>query len=122
MIVARTLLRWLALVSFSVFGLVLLNGAVFRAWIAGGPPNDNHEGWIFSAGNYLAWSLASVLLGIGLFLLLRPGRILARIAVVLLCVSALLAAFPLAREFMATDSCLDSGGEWSQVELRCLHG
>ena len=44
MTVARKILSWTALVAGTVFGLLLLNGAVFRAWVAGGPPNDNPAG------------------------------------------------------------------------------
>jgi hypothetical protein len=122
MIVARTFLRWSALIASTAMGLVLLNSAIFRAWVAGGPPNDNPEGWLFSAGNVLVWSLASLLFGIGFFVLLRPRQTISKVAATLIGISLLLAVFPVAREFVAQDACLDSGGQWSKSELRCVHG
>ena len=121
MTVARKILRWTALVAGTVFGLLLLNGAVFRAWVAGGPPDDNPAGWVFSAWNYVSWSAAAFLAGLGLFLLLRLPRP-AKLATACLALAALLAIAPWFREFIATDICLDSGGHWSSQELRCYHG
>jgi len=119
--VARELIRWTALLAGIAFGLLLLNGAIFRAWVAGGPPNDNPVGWVFSAWNYVAWSASALLAGIGFFLLLRLSRT-PKLAVFCLVISALLASVPWLREFVATDICLDSGGRWSSQELRCYHG
>ena len=57
MTVARTLTRWILLLAGFAAALALLNGAVFRAWIDGDPPNGNPAGWLFSAWNYVAWSV-----------------------------------------------------------------
>jgi hypothetical protein len=121
MTVARKILRWAVLLAGVSFGLVLLNGAIFRAWVAGGPPNDNPTGWMFSAWNYVCWSAAAFTAGLGLFLLLRLPRP-TKIALACLAVAALLASVPWLREFIATDICLDSGGRWASQELRCYHG
>jgi len=114
---SRKLLRWLFLIAGIAWGLLQLNGAVFAAWVAGGPPTQNPEGWLFVAGNRLAWSGASFLAGIGLFVLLRRGRPASPYAVAALVAAVLLTAYPYIREFIASDACLDSGGRWS--DLRC---
>jgi hypothetical protein len=98
--------------------LLFLNSAVYRAWLASGPPTDNPEGWLFSAWSSLAWAAAAALGGVGIFLLLRKEKH-TRAATILLALSALLLAFPWARGFIAMDSCLDAGGSWSKPELRC---
>ena len=121
MTTTRTLIRWTTLLAGISFGLLLLNSAIFRAWVAGGPPNDNPTGWVFSAWNYTAWSGAAFLAGLGSFLLLRLPRP-TRLGVACMAVAAVLAAVPWFREFVATDICLDSGGRWSGPELRCIHG
>ena len=74
---------------------------------------------MFVAGNRLAWAVASLLAGLGIFFLFSPNRWTRRLALATLFVAVLLTAFPFAREFMASDACLDSGGKWS--ELRCAH-
>ena len=115
----RNLLRWCLLILGVIWGCLQLNGAVTAAWLAGGPPTPNPEGWLFVAGNRLAWSIASFLAGFSLFFLLRSGRLANRYAVVALVIAVLLTAFPYIREFIASDACLDSGGQWS--DLRCVH-
>ncbi|TNY25236.1 hypothetical protein [Fulvimonas soli] len=115
----RKMLRWILLIAGIVWGLLQLNGAVFAAWVAGGPPSPNPDGWLFVAGSRLAWAAASFLAGAGLFVLLRRDRPANRYAVVALAAAVLLTAFPYIREFIASDACLDSGGRWS--DLRCVH-
>src|SRR5690606_16820206 len=109
MTIFRKATRWVVLLAGIAFALLLLNGAVFRAWVAGSPPNDNPAGWMFSAWNYLFWSAAAFLAGLGLFFLLRLPRP-TRLAVSCLAIATLLGAVPWLREFVATDICLDSGG------------
>ena len=121
MATARKLIRWGALLACIAAGLLLLNGAVFRGWVATGPPNDNPAGWVFSAWNYVAWSGSAFLAGVGLFLLLRLPRP-TKLAVACLVVAGFLSALPWFREFIASDICLDSGGRWSTQELRCIDG
>jgi hypothetical protein len=118
---ARNVIRWVALLACIAASLLLLNGAIFRGWIATGPPNDNPTGWLFSAWNYMAWSGAAFLAGVGLFLLLRRPHPI-KFVVACLVVACVLAALPWLREFIASDKCLDSGGSWSTQALRCTHG
>jgi hypothetical protein len=100
--------------------MVLLNSALYRAWIAGGPPSDNPEGWLFSAWTSFGCAVSAALIGVGLFLALRK-RPLSKAAIVLLATAVLLAMAPSICEFIATDRCLDGGGKWSNAELRCVH-
>ena len=110
--------RWSLLIAGIIWGCLQLNGAIFALWVAGGPPTPNPEGWTFIAGNRLAWAVASFLTGFALFFLLRLGRPVSRYAVAAIVAAALLTAYPYAREFLVSDSCLDSGGKWS--ELHCV--
>lgn len=111
-------LRWTLLIGGIVWGLLQLNGALFAAWVSGGPPNPNPEAWLFVAGNRLCWAAASFLAAGGLFLLLRRGHRPRRYAFVALVLAGLLAVFPRVREFVVSDACIDSGGRWS--DLRCI--
>lgn len=90
----------------------------FAAWVAGGPPTPNPESWLFLAGNRLVWAFASFLAAAGMFVLLRRDRPINRYAVAALVTAALLSAYPSVRELIASDACLDSGGQWSG--LRCV--
>ena len=99
------MLSWILLTAGIVWGLVQLNGAAFSAWVAGGPPSSNPEGWLFVAGNRLVWAAASFLAGVGLFVLLRRNRAASRYAVVALVAAVLLTLFPYFREFIASDAC-----------------
>lgn len=102
-------------------GLICLNNALYRAWIAGGPPNSNPEGWLFSSFNYFYIAAAFVVGGIGVFLLIGRIPLLHKGSVVLLVITAAFGIMPFVREFVAVDRCLDAGGQWSKSELRCVH-
>ena len=121
MVIFKTILRWGLLLAGIAVCLIYLNSAFYRAWVAGGPPTDNPEGWLFSAGNYLAWALAILSSGIGAFVLISKLPSLSRVALVFIVLSIILGIFPSAREFVASDVCLDSGGKWLSSELRCTH-
>ena len=113
------ILRWILLSAGIFFACLHLNGAMYAAWASSGPPTQNPEGWMFVAGNRLAWAIAYFLSGLGIFFLFSQDRYIRRIAPTTLFVVVLLATFPCVREFMASDACLDSGGKW--LELRCVH-
>lgn len=115
----RNLFRWTLFIAGIVWGFLQLNGAIYAAWLSGGPPTPNPEGWMFLAGNRLGWAVASFLAGLGIFFLFSQNRQIRTIALAILFVAVLIAAFPYLREFMASDACLDSGGKWS--DLRCAY-
>ena len=121
MAIIKKISRWSLLLAGIVFFLLYLNHAMARAWLAGGPPTTNAEGWLFSAGNFFSWSLASLCAGVGAFILIGKLPSHSRVASVFLVLAFAFSVFPSVREFVATDRCLDAGGKWSTLELRCLH-
>lgn len=114
--IGRAIFRWSVLLAAIALCLIYVNSAAYRAWLAGGPPTPNPEGWLFSAGNYLSWALAFLSVGIGLFLLIGRLPAVSKIAVAFLLLSGILAVVPSAREFVAKGSCLDAGGKRSARE------
>lgn len=118
---AKTISRWLVLAGANAVALVYLNSAIYRAWLAGGPPNSNPEGWLFSSINYLFAAVAFVIGGIAAFRLIGHLPSLHKSSVILFGIAALVGIIPVAREFIAVDICLDAGGRWSKPELRCEH-
>lgn len=118
---AQAVSRWFVLASAIAVSLIYLNSAVYRAWLAGGPPNSNPEGWLFSSVNYLCIAGAFALGGVALFTIIGQLPSLSKKAIVLLVIAAFVGIIPFAREFVARDACLDGGGQWSNSELRCVH-
>lgn len=116
-----TILRWLLLLVGIAMFLLYLKSAAYRAWLAGGPPTPNPEGWLFSAWNYLSWSLAFLSSGIGVFLALGGRPKLIRVGIALLALAIAFWALPHIRGFVAKDACLDAGGKWIGKELRCTY-
>lgn len=115
----KIVIRWLSLIAGIVMFALYLNSAAYRAWVAGGPPTPNPEGWLFSAWN--AWSFACLSGGIGAFIAVGKLPALSKVGVAFLLLAVALWLFPFGREFVASDACLDGGGKWSAPELRCLH-
>lgn len=118
---ATSIVRWVALLGMISPGLIYLNSALCRAWIAGGQPNSNPEDWLFSSFNYLCVAAAFVVGGIGVFLLIGRIPSLHKGSVVLLVIAAVFGITPFVREFVAIDRCLDAGGQWTKSESRCVH-
>lgn len=121
MSIVKITVRWSLLLAGIALFIVYLNSAFYRVWLAGGPPTPNPEGWLFSAGNFLSWAIAFLSAGVGVFLLIGSLPSLSRAAVVLLILASILGVIPSIREYLASDSCLDAGGKWSALELRCVH-
>ena len=117
----RNILRWSVFLGCIACGLVLLNGAAARAWLAGGPPTPNPAGWLFSSGNFLLLGIAFICGGTAFFLLLKQSHLRSRTGVALLLLSLAFGVSPYARELLAQDRCLDSGGRWERGELRCVY-
>lgn len=117
----KTVLRWLLLLGGIGMFVVYLNGAAFRAWVSGGPPTPNPEGWLFSAWNFSSWSFAFLSAGIGAFLVLGKWPRRSPLGLSCFLLAILLWAIPHVREFLASDVCLDAGRRWNARELRCEH-
>lgn len=101
--------------------LLYLKSAAYRAWLAGGPPTPNPDGWLFSAWNFLSWSLAFLTGGVGAFLVLRKMPRRSKVGLSFLFLAFVFWAIPHVREFLASDACLDAGGKWIAKELRCAY-
>ena len=118
---SKRLIRWLALSAGVGWGVLMLNSAAYRAWVATGPPNPNSGGWLFSALTALTSGALYIVLGFAVFVALRPSGAPRTLTLALFLTVAVLAVLPSIREFFAKDGCLDAGGQWSHSELRCLH-
>lgn len=121
MSIVKIAVRWCLLLAGVALFFVYFNSAFYRVWLAGGPPTPNPEGWLFSAGNSLSWALAFLSAGVGMFLLVGSFPTLSKAAVVFLFFASILGVIPSLREYLASDFCLDAGGKWSVLELRCAH-
>lgn len=110
---------WVLCLGFVGFGLLYLNGALFSAWVAGGPPNPNPLGWERRALGQLSFSLASFILAIGSFKLVTALPAWHRIPVALVLIGIGFAFAPYVGRLVLQDQCLDNGGKWSNLELVC---
>jgi hypothetical protein len=115
----RSACAWLVLGAAAVWALLLLNGAVFAAWMAGGPPNPYPQGWAMLSQSRLAWACAVAIGGIALFRIIQdmptPGRLTRWLAVV----AIVFAMWPSASKFIQIDRCLDNGGRWNDEGFQC---
>ena len=117
----KNLLRWLALIIFIVFGLLYLNGAASSWWLSWGPPNDYPKAWEQESLRRLGFSLTCLFTGPMLFIAFKENFNFkaSKYKYIWLLVVILSLTFPHIREFVLTDSCLDSGGEWSEKYFEC---
>ena len=111
-------LRILLTVFFILAGLWMLNHAIFSFWVSGGPPNDYPEAWYHQG--IKSWWRAVALITVGVycqftFIKIRKSWI----AKLILLLAFLGLMYPYAREFILIDSCLDSGGAWSEQYFTC---
>ena len=114
----RRLLSWLALLSLGAFALLLLNGALFSAWMSGGPPNPYPDGWGLRSFALFIWALAAGTGAVALFCAIQHASVGRRVGVLLAICIALIAAPFVIREVLI-DKCLDSGGRWNAGGLTC---
>ena len=110
---------WIVCIGFVVLGLLYLNGAIFSAWVAGGPPNSNSLGWERRALGELSFSLAAFVLAIGSYKLVTGLPVWRRNPVFVVAAGVALAFAPYVGRFIFQDQCLDMGGRWRNLELVC---
>ena len=115
----RSVFAWLALVAALVVSLLFLNGAVFSAWMSGGPPNPYPQGWAMRSLGQLSWAASAAIGGWAVFRILRDAPVLRRATIVLAVLAGALAVFPSTNQFLQIDRCLDSGGRWNYEGLQC---
>lgn len=106
---------------FTAIFLWVANATMFRGWMAGSFPAINPGGWHFTFVNHLCWAAAAAFAAVGSFIAISSQKPRQRWGSALLIAAALLASAPAARELIAVDGCLDSGGLWLDQQLRCTH-
>ena len=106
--------------ALSIVGAALyLNGAIFSAWVSGGPPNDYPEAWAHRALLNLCFSIAVLLGGIVAFRVIGSFPKIGVLTAVLGILALTFLAIPYGRAFLDSDRCLDSGGRWNELYYRC---
>jgi hypothetical protein len=115
----QRLASWAVALGFVVLGLLYLNGAIFSAWVAGGPPNAHPLGWERRALGQLSFSAACFVLAAGSFKLVVALPAWRRLPVVLVALGVALGVAPYAGRLVLQDKCLDGGGKWSNLTLEC---
>jgi hypothetical protein len=118
-LLVRRLIASLLLVLLGCVAVIFLNGALFSAWMSGGPPNPYPEGWALRSQAQLIWALSSAVAGAAIFLAVMRHPNIRRWHVGLVVVSLVLAALPFAAKEVLIDKCLDSGGRWNYEGLQC---
>jgi hypothetical protein len=110
---------WVVSVGFVAFGLLYLNGALFSAWMSGGPPSPYPLGWERRTLGQLSFSVASFILAFGSFKLVASLPAWRRLPLAFVVVGFVLLLAPYIGRFVLQDRCLDRGGQWSNFTLEC---
>lgn len=117
----RRVLSWLALVSLGAIALLLLNSALFSAWMSGGPPNPYADGWALRSLALLVWALTAAFGAAAFFHAIRRATRVGKASVIVLAACMTLVAVPFLVREVLIDKCLDNGGRWSAQALACEH-
>lgn len=116
---SQRIASWVVCLGFVALGLLYLNAAFFSAWVAGGPPNTNPVGWERRALGQLSVSVASFILSVGSYKLVISLPSWRPIPVAIVLGGLVFSVAPYIGRFVLQDQCLDSGGQWSNLELIC---
>jgi len=118
---AKNIARWIALIGLIGLGLLYLNSTAFSLWAAGGPPTEVPKAWLHRALVQFGFSIASFATAIFVFKVLKPGFSFKgkKILYVWLIIVAVSISYPPIKEFILVDTCLDSGGKWSEKHFEC---
>lgn len=116
---AIKVLRSCVLIAFVCLALLYLNNALYKLWLAGGPPTPHPIGWLRSAFGYFCFSAASMLLGMGLYRIIPRFKHPDRLGIALATTGLLLFATPFIARFVLVDICLDRGGSWNKLTIQC---
>ena len=104
---------------FVVAALLYLNSAVYSAWVSGGPPNPYPLGWSRRALGHLCFALASLFIGIGLFIGIRTFPKPSNSSMASIIIGVLLVASPYIGRFILIDGCLERGEKWNHEAIQC---
>lgn len=115
----RNFLAWLTLGGLAVLSLLLLNSALFSAWMSYGPPNPFPEGWALRSQMLSIWALAAAAGAGPGFSAIRRFPVLGLRLKLLLAGVALLSLLPFLLREWRIDQCLDQGDRWNRAGLQC---
>ena len=117
----RQTVRWFLFLGCIVMGLLYLNGAAGSWWVSWGPPSDYPKAWEQQAVTRVCISSIFLFSAPMAFIALKKGFNLKRskFKYVWLFAIVISASYPNLREFIKVDSCLDSGGIWSEEYFEC---
>lgn len=105
-------------ILFIIAGLLCLNQSADSLWFAGGTPNDFPNVWY---QNGLIWGWRGLtLLALSVFFQFKLQRMRSSWIAKLIAIIVILGLiYPYAKEQFLIDSCLDSGGAWSEKRFEC---
>ena len=116
--VLRCLIQWLVLLAFLVVASLYLYAAASSVLMSDGPAGPYPRGWFRAAGQ-LCFAFASLSFGVGLFRGIGTFPRATGGSAAMIVLGALLALGPYIGRFVLIDNCLDRGGSWNRVTLRC---
>ncbi len=112
-------MRWSILAAGVGLALMYLNSAAGSAWVAGGPPTPYPEAWLHRAFAHLCFSAVTMLVALALFRWLKLGMRPDRVVLLLVVLSALALSAPHVRKLLLENSCVNSGGVFDSLIVRC---
>lgn len=119
--ILKQIARWGLFFVCLVFGFLYLNDTVGSWWVSWGPPTDYPRVWEHQAVVRFCVSLAFLATAPMVFLVFKEGFNLKRSVYkyVWLLIVIVAISYPQIRKFLKVDSCLDSGGKWSEELFEC---
>jgi hypothetical protein len=115
----RSIAKWFVFLALLGVALLYLNGALYAAWLSGGPPTPYPIGWLHRAQGQACFFVAALVFAVAAFRLIGKIPALDRAGVALLTVAVCIALAPYVGRHVLADSCLDNGGRWSNETLQC---
>ena len=101
--------------------LLYLNSTAYSLWAAGGPPTEVPNAWLHRALVNFGYSISLFAGAILAFKVLKTGFSInkSKSVYIWLLIIASALVYPQAKEYLLIDSCLDSGGKWSEQYFEC---
>lgn len=118
---AKNIARWIALIGLIGFALLYLNNIAYSLWAAGGPPTEVPKAWLHRVLVHFGFAVALFATAIFVFKVLKPGYSFKgkKILYIWFVIVAVAIGYPSIKEFFSIDTCLDSGGKWSEKHFDC---
>ena len=115
--------KWVLASICIVLGLLYLNGAASSWWVSWGPPTEYPEAWSQRAIVKLGYAIALFSTAPMVFIAFKQNFNLksSRYKYCWVFIVIIVLSFPSIRNFLLTDSCLDSGGSWQSTHFKCQY-